>query len=189
MNDKSILENLRSEDPKLRNTALRSVYASNFKNVQKLILNNSGNDSDAKDIFQDAIMVLYEKAQNRDFTLTCAIKTFLYAVSKNIWLNKLRKNGKNVQIEKMPDEIAIDPNGLDKLVNSEQQKYYNQLLAKVDKESQRVLKLYYYEKKKMKEIAEIMGYANAQVAKNKKLRCLKKLRTLVSHSELKFIFN
>lgn len=188
MNDTLLIDNLRSGDKKARNSALRTIYASNYEYVKKFILSNNGSENDAKDIFQDAIIVMYEKSQNEDFNLSCALRTYLYSIAKNIWLNRLRKTGKYIQINSDYEEIDVDSNGLEKLEQNELTKYYSQLLNKVDKESQKVLRLYYYEKKKMKEIAQIMGYANEQVAKNKKLRCIKKLRALIGESQLKFIF-
>jgi len=187
MNDVNTLKNLRSNIKKERNDALKDVYASCYEYVKRYIISNNGTVTDAKDIFQDAIIIMYEKVQNEDFKLTCTFKTYLYSISKNIWLNKLRKKGSIIQLEVEYEEVAIDSNALEKLEQNELNKYYEQLLDQVDTESQKVLRLYYFEKKKMKDIAKIMGYANEQVAKNKKLRSLKKLRALLFNSQLKYL--
>src|SRR6516225_9821011 len=57
--------------------------------VQSLILNNNGNREDAKDIFQEAIIVLYEKSKSDSFQLSCLIKTYVYSVSRRLWLKRL----------------------------------------------------------------------------------------------------
>lgn len=188
MNDLLIIENLKAGDNRRRNIALREVYAAYYDYVSNYIMKNSGSENDAKDVFQDSIIVMYEKIQQDDFELTCALKTYLYSISKNIWLNRLRKKSKNIPLENDYEEVDVDANALESMEQDELNKYYHQLLQKVDKESQKIIRLYYYEKKRMKEIAKIMGYANEQVAKNKKARSIKKLRALLSESHLKFIF-
>ena len=57
--------------------------------VQSLIINNNGTADDAKDIFQEAMIVLYEKARSGTFELSCQIKTYVYSVSRRLWLKKI----------------------------------------------------------------------------------------------------
>jgi len=56
------------------------------------------------------------------------------------------------------------------------------LLESLGGNCKRILVLYYFDRLKMKEIAEVMNFANDQVAKNKKSSCLKKLKAKISES-------
>src|ERR1700741_4892628 len=56
-----------------------------------MIINNNGTSDDAKDIFQEAMIVLYEKARSGTFELSCQIKTYVYSVSRRLWLKRLQQ--------------------------------------------------------------------------------------------------
>jgi DNA-directed RNA polymerase specialized sigma24 family protein len=43
--------------------------------VQALVLKNNGSADDAKDIFQEAMIVLFEKVRSGSLELNCQIKT------------------------------------------------------------------------------------------------------------------
>src|SRR5690349_24465334 len=60
--------------------------------VQALIINNNGSTDDARDVFQEAMIVLYEKARSGNFELHCQIKTYVYSVSRRIWLKRLQQS-------------------------------------------------------------------------------------------------
>lgn len=73
------------------------IYQQHFPSIKRYILNNSGTEADAEDIFQDAMVVILEKYMLDDFKLTATLKTYIYAVSKNLWLKKLRtKKGNEI---------------------------------------------------------------------------------------------
>src|SRR6476620_4948451 len=59
--------------------------------VQTLVINNNGTADDAADIFQESMIVLFEKAKNPEFELNCQIKTYLYSVCKRLWLKRLQQ--------------------------------------------------------------------------------------------------
>ena len=61
--------------------------------IFSLVIKNSGNEDDAIDVLQDALIVLYEKVQLGTFELTVKLTTYIYGVSRNIWYNKLRGRG------------------------------------------------------------------------------------------------
>jgi len=78
---------------------IRQIYTQYFDSIAKYILHNKGTIDDAKDIFQDAMMVIYEKAQQADFELQYSLHTFLYTICRNLWLKKLRnKSSKEVSL-------------------------------------------------------------------------------------------
>src|SRR5450631_2711933 len=71
--------------------------------IQTLVINNSGTSDDARDIFQEAIIVLYEKAKSGSFELHAQLKTYIYAVSRRLWLKKL------VQSQRFSGDLANAP--------------------------------------------------------------------------------
>ena len=67
------------------------LYEVEFPKIVRLVTKNSGTLDEAKDIFQDALVVLIEKAYRKELDLTCSIGTNLYSICRNIWLERLRK--------------------------------------------------------------------------------------------------
>src|SRR5690606_36660953 len=56
-----------------------------------MIINNRGSREEAQDVFQETVMVLYDKMTRDDFVLSSRLQTFLYAVSKRLWLKHLTR--------------------------------------------------------------------------------------------------
>ena len=114
LNEQDLLKGLAKND---RN-AIETIYKEYFKMVQSLVLNNNGNGDDAKDIFQEGMVVLYEKSNSPDFTLHCQLKTYLYSVCRRLWLKRLQ------QMNRFPNlqEIAEDF-GYTNAENAKNQKY------------------------------------------------------------------
>ena len=80
--------------------AIETIYRLNFGLIQGFVVKNNGYPDDARDIFQEAMIVLYEKSHQESFQLTCQIKTYLYSVCRRLWLKRLQQLQRfNPQIE------------------------------------------------------------------------------------------
>lgn len=99
MTDQQIIQAIREGNPR---KALEEIYTF-FPKVKMYVQQNSGDEDQAKDIFQEAIVIFYEKAQTTDFKLTSSVTTYVFGVSKNLWYSKLRKLGKEI-----PSDIIQD---------------------------------------------------------------------------------
>ena len=66
-------------------TATEQIYKQHYPVVTKWIQHNGGSEADAADVYQEAIVVLYEKSQDEAFRLSCKIGTYLFAISKHLW--------------------------------------------------------------------------------------------------------
>ena len=65
INEQALLKGLASNDKK----SVDTIYRENYNMVQLLVINNNGSADDAKDVFQEAMIVLYEKARSGTFEL------------------------------------------------------------------------------------------------------------------------
>src|SRR5690606_897349 len=65
-----------------------------FPTIRYLIKKNTGNDEDAEDIFQESLIVVLKNVQKDDFYLTCSFLTYLYSISRNLWMQKLKTKRK-----------------------------------------------------------------------------------------------
>src|SRR3954451_5131233 len=100
-NEQLLLRGLANNDTK----AIETIYKDNFKMVQAFILNNNGTYDDARDIFQEAMITLYEKAKSESFVLTSQIKTYIYSVCKRMWLKRLQQMGRYVTGENFEETL------------------------------------------------------------------------------------
>jgi len=178
-NDQNIIERIRSDSRSIKNRALEELYISYYPIIKNYINKNSGNDIEAEDIFQDAVIVLYTKVRQEDFELSCALKTFIYSICRNLWLNRLKTKGKILSLSEDFKETEIQAEDLEILDPNTKHKKIRALFDHIDEKCKNVLYNFYFHRMSMQAIANDMGFANAQVAKNKKSRCLKKLKNLV----------
>ncbi|MFO7932487.1 MAG: RNA polymerase sigma factor [Bacteroidales bacterium] len=96
LSDEEIITGLKKRD----NRVLQYIYKNSFNPVKQLILHNAGSENDAEDIFQEALIVIFRKLKNNSgFDLTASFNTYIYSISRLIWLKHLRKIKK----------IEIDP--------------------------------------------------------------------------------
>jgi len=174
-NEKALLQGLARSDKR----AIEIIYRENYNMVQSLIINNSGSTDDAKDIFQEAMIVLYEKVRSGTFELNCLIKTYVYSVSRRLWLKRLQQMNRYVPAienlqETVPVEEEIEEN---ERINSEFQTM-EKAISSLGEPCKSLLEAYYLEKKSMQEIALFFGYTNAENAKNQKYKCLLRLKKI-----------
>jgi len=93
----NILIDLKTEN----NFAFGKLYQDNFGKISNFVQNNSGSQSDAEDLFQDAMMVLVEKLRQDSFQITASIDTYIYAICKNLWFKKLRDKNYELSIDEL----------------------------------------------------------------------------------------
>ena len=134
------------------------------------------------DLYQDAIIVLFEKAKDPKFTLTCSVRTYLIAICRN---QIFKRAGRAQEIVSLEDEHTNYNDWLSDQLELERKKSQLDILDKVLKRFENIaakcyelLYRFFYMKESFDLIAKVMGYTNADNAKNQKARCQKKLREL-----------
>jgi RNA polymerase sigma factor (sigma-70 family) len=173
--DNEVIETIRSG----RNfdETIRYLYKANFSRVHAYISQNSGTNEDGQDIFQEVIVTFIELVKLQKFRGESSITTFLLALSRNIWLNELKKRGRsNLRDEKFEKaRSTVDEDVSTYMVRREMRMQVMELLDKLGETCKKILLAYYYENLSMKEILLQHNYENEQVVRNKKYKCLKQL--------------
>jgi len=173
--NESIISGLKSYD----DSVLHYLYKEFFLMIRNLVVTNSGSEDDAKDILQEGLIVLYEKAKNNELDLSCTIKTYLYSVCRNLWLKELRKGERQVSFNEIHNEtIPVIDETEDQENLTKQQKILEKLIHQIGESCKQILIYFYYENLSMNGIADKMGYTNAGNAKTQKYKCLKKLQKM-----------
>lgn len=168
MKDSEILDRIKKADE----GALKYLYQKYYRMMVRMVINNSGTEEEAQDIFQDSLIIFWEKVINNELQLTSKISTYLYSICLNLWRKELDRK-KRLSREEKDGEIIPehDQNEIVKIMHS--------CINELGDTCKQVLTLYYFEKLSMKEIAETLNFSNADTAKTKKYKCKQELDKLV----------
>ena len=167
--------------------AINIIYKQYYPIFKKWLLTRGGEATDADDIFQDGLMILYQKSKDVEFCLTCTISTYLFSICKRLWLKKIQ-NSKAKPVmhldfsdneEAQYSNTSNDEMDLQNfLENEEKYQKLNTALAQIGDNCAQLIKAFYIDKKSMSDIATIFNYTNAENAKVQKYKCLTRLRKL-----------
>ena len=174
-NERILLQGLARNDRK----AVETIYKENYSTVQALIINNNGSADDAKDIFQEAMIVLCEKARSGTFELSCQIKTYVYSVSRRLWLKRLQQaNRYNADIGNADGVVPVEEDIDEHEKRDAEFDMMEKAIQGLGEPCKSLLEAFYLRKMNMQEIATSFGYTNAENAKTQKYKCLMRLKKI-----------
>ena len=173
--EKELLKGLALGDKK----AVETIYKDNYNMVQSLVINNNGSAQEAKDIFQEAMIVLLEKARSGSFELNCQIKTYVYSVCRRIWLKKLQQyNRYSNEVESMVATVPVEEDVEEYEKRDQEFVMMEKAIGSLGEPCKSLIEAFYIQKRNMQDIASQFGYTNADNAKNQKYKCLMRLKKL-----------
>ncbi|THU40023.1 sigma-70 family RNA polymerase sigma factor [Niastella caeni] len=173
--EKALLKGLALNDRK----SVETIYKLFYNMVQTLIINNNGSTDDARDIFQETVIVLYEKAKSGSFELNCQLKTYVYSVSRRLWLKKLQQQQKFLPaVNGLEDTVPVDEEVEGHSQRNSEFQMMEKALLHLGEPCRSLIEAFYLQKRSMTDIAGHFGYTNADNAKNQKYKCLMRLRKL-----------
>jgi RNA polymerase sigma factor (sigma-70 family) len=162
---------------------LVELYRENRGMIRSYVLKNGGNADDAEDLFQEALIVLWENIRTHRFEQQAKLSTFLYATVKYMWgRRRLRQRRENPYLE-TDEAVAPEASALEGMIDSEQTMRVQAALEQLGEPCKSILLLYYWEECSMEEIALKKGFANADTVKSKKYQCKKALKKILKERE------
>jgi len=166
------------------------IYELVYPSVLKYIRNNSGNQEDAEDIFQKALLHVTTKAKVKNYEPVDNFEWYLYGICKNLWLKELsfrKKWATKAEVKEITDESNAKLMALQILENDRREVYLRNFNLLSDN-CKKVMSLF-LKKRKQKEIAEELGYSSETVVRQRVFKCKSKLIKLikkdVSYEKLK----
>lgn len=184
--EKYIIEGILKEDYRI----LKKIYLNYYPGFLRYILSNSGNEEDAKDLFQDALVVIYMKARKNPFLLTSSFKTMLFSICRVLWMKMNSQKGRSyVDLEhRITDRVDEQEDLLGDLIAMERRKLVLKHFKTLNDECRQILKLA-IDGTSLELIKNIMGYSSVQYTKNRKYNCknilIRKVRSSPEFKELK----
>ncbi len=160
---------------------LRTIYESGYPGIRQYVLQNSGTEDDAKDIYQEAFITMWRNVQlgKVHFSEFGQLQGYLFRIAQFKWLDQLRssriKNTKSLTDTEIEADIATE-------MDPEAENYIaiiKRFYASMGNPCKDVLHRFYFLKQSMAEIALFYSWTEP-TAKNNKYRCLQKLRQMIA---------
>ncbi len=154
---------------------LEHVYHTYFPMIEGYILHNQGDREQAQDVFQDAIMVVYNRIKSDKLELTCKFGTYLYAICKNIWIQERKKYLLHAEKLKQYPMVVNDPGPADDpLLQKHLTHLFDKHFNELSKDCQKILSMY-FNNFSVEDIRAAMNYKDLHHAADRKYRCKKSL--------------
>ena len=168
----------------IRTTAEReklfiALYKSAFPSVARYISKMGGTLDEAKDIFQDALVIYYEKVTNAAVSINSNEKAYLTGISKHLWLRKFKDNNLTTPLDGF--DITLDA---DEDQPSESKLMH--FLETAGKKCMEFLRSFYYDQLPLAEAAKLFGFSGTRSATVQKYKCLEKVRETIKEKSLTY---
>lgn len=178
-NDVELLQGVAQSDSR----SIQQVYNTAFPRIDIMIRKSGGSRQDAQDIFQDAMMALFQRLHTSDFHLSCRLASYLQVVCRKMYLSRSRrKSMKSLDEITEFKEIGLDADYFDSLLRQDKQKLLYKHFNALGDDCKQILKLF-FDRVPMKEIARQMG-STENYMKKRKFICKSKLMQRVQADPL-----
>ncbi len=157
---------------------LEALYQEFYPKLEIYIVSRGGEVEDAKDIFQESVLVFYKKVIQEEISYeSCPASAFIFGVAKNKWFNKLKRDQ---MASRHHENIYHEGNeahdeALDFLSNEKRKEVLQLVLSSVGEKCKAIFSRVIFTKLTMEDIAEELGYTSANSLKVVHHRCRKKL--------------
>ncbi|MBL7933354.1 MAG: sigma-70 family RNA polymerase sigma factor [Bacteroidia bacterium] len=159
-----------------REQLFESLYQKAFPAACRFIRKMGGDLNEARDIFQDSLIILYEKKLNDQNGVISSDINYILGVCRNLWFQRHRENTRLVSLDGVPEPKM-----------AQEEKVSEDLLKYVEtagKKCMELLKAFYYDKLNMKQLASGFGFSGERSATAQKFKCLEKVRNSIKEKSL-----
>lgn len=156
------------------------IYENNFRKVLKFVINNSGIQKDAEDVFQKALIQIITRVKVKQFEIKSSFDAYLFVACKNLWRRELNRRKKMVTYQVSFEPINEFKDTALSILEQERWEFFQEKLELISKNCKEILK-YYFNKTPYKSIAEKLGYNNDLVVRQRVFKCKKKLIEMIKN--------
>ncbi|WP_257666422.1 RNA polymerase sigma factor [Parapedobacter tibetensis] len=159
--------------------AIAGLYSDYFPMILNMVVQNNGTEEEAKDVFQEAVIVLFDRIKRGNFELSSKLKTYIYSVCRRLWLKQLGYQGRAFHdISSYEETIPVEEDLVQHLEKDMHLSLMEEALDKLGEPCRSIIQDFYILNLSMQEICEKFGYTNADNAKTQKYKCLQRLKKL-----------
>lgn len=153
---------------------LNLLYKKIYPKIRNYVLKNNGSNDEAMDVFQESVIIFYQQVKLKKFNTGHDIDAFIYTVSRNLWINMVRKNNRQTKItEKEYDTPSWDENYYEKA--DMEKELAKEVFDKLGGKCREILELVIFGNYSMNEVADMLGFSSRHSAKTQHYKCRQKL--------------
>lgn len=183
--DVALLKGLKNSDASM----IQEIYDMAFPRIDIMVRKAGGTRHDAQDVFQDALMALYQRLQGNDFHLSCKLTSYLQVVSRNLWKSKTRrKSMKSLDESTEMASIGADADFFAAILRRDKQRLLQKHFNSLGEDCKRILTLF-FNRVPMKKIAEELNSTEGYMKKRKfvcKNKLIEKIKADPLYDELQY---
>lgn len=173
----ALLNGLGKRDPVI----LNHIYDTYYPWVEKHVLNNSGTEEDAGDIFQETLVILFRKRKEGSLHISTSFRNYLIGTAKMLWLKELRRRRRSPVISaEVTDEESLAENISLEAEEKSRYRLYQKYFMRLAEDCRKILQ-WFYSKVPLAEIARRMGYKSENYARKRKFKCKEKLIEMIKN--------
>lgn len=158
------------------------LYEEVFPKVARWISSMGGSLPDARDIFQDALVVYFEKSRDPEFEIQTSIDAYLMGISKHLWMKKYQLDATHVQLNDYESQLTVP----DAFYESPDTGRLLNLLQTAGRKCMELLSAFYFEKRSVQHISSSFGYRNEHSVTVQKYKCIEKVRATVKSKTIEY---
>ncbi len=170
--------NNRLSTAKLREAFFLALYKKVFPNVARYISRMGGSLDEAQDIFQDTLVIYYEKLTSTQNEVILNEGAYLLGIAKKLWFQRHQAITKNQPLNDFDIEVVADEQpATGKILH---------YLETAGMKCMELLKAYYYDRLPADNVAKLFGYSGTHSATVAKYKCMEKVRETIKQKSLKY---
>jgi len=155
-------------------TDIQLIYKNIFPKVKKFVFQNSGQQQDAEDIFQKALLQLAVRYKKEKFEIKSSFNAYLFTVCKNLWRRELNKRKNKVTDNNIIELVDESKDMALALLEQKRWELFNESLKQISENCQKILKMF-FAKVPYASIVKKMNFSTETVARQRVFKCKKKL--------------
>jgi RNA polymerase sigma factor (sigma-70 family) len=153
---------------------LNDIYKEIYPYIESYVMHHGGTADNARDVFQDAMLIIYKKIKNEELKLHCKFSTYLYAVCKLKWIQNRKKHYFRINKLKEVAHVAESETAYNVHSHDESKALFEKHFNRLAPDCQKLLRLY-FNGFTIEDIQKEMGISSIEKTSDKKYRCKKDL--------------
>lgn len=166
----------------VRERLFEEFYEKAFPMVAQFVSQMNGSLQDAKDIFQDSLVIFIEKSEDPEFRVDTFPERYILGIAKHLWIRKYKRDYKTVSLSAMESSITIP-------VDFYPTPHTLRLLKFVEAAGKKCLDLlrsFYFEQLSIPEMAKGLGYGSEHSVSVQKYKCMEKVRETIKEKSFTY---
>ena len=158
-----------------------ALYEDTFPTVAKFIANRGGSFQDSKDIFHDALVILYEKMVQQKLAVDVSPEFYLIGIAKHLWGRKFKDNHKKVGLDELEKTITLPEDYFEA-----PESRLTSLLELTGRKCLELLQAFYYDNLPLQQIKATFGFSTVHSASVQKYKCIEKMRNTIQEKSMDY---